>query len=300
MGTGTGLARTRLASTRLARAGLARYGVAWLYLIGFTVAEFVYAVLSSSHQSAVLQWASTNVVNLHHDPVGSLVASAFFPGGFAATWPVLIALAMFGANRALGNWRTALVCIAGHVIGTLVSEGIVDYRVAHHLLPVSDTRILDVGPSYIVVSAIAVAVLYGSWPARVAAALDFAALVLAGHIFSGLTNLDVAAVGHTTAIIVAVLLGSLLAWQQRRGRDQQPRASASRTIPAASSRPSRAGGSSGGAPEPHSSDRWTKIGRRPRAAAARRSDACAATIPASSGWQSSRRSAVRYTLASGL
>jgi hypothetical protein len=280
--------------------GLARYRVAWLYLAGFVIAELVYAALSSGEQSAVLQWASTNVVNLHHDPVGSLVASAFIPGGFALTWPVLIALALFGANRALGNWRTAVVCAAGHVLGTLVSEGIVDYRVAHHLLPVSDTRILDVGPSYVVVSAIAVAVLYGSWPARVAAALDFAALVLGGHIFSGLSKLDVAAVGHTTAIMVSVLLASLLAWQRRRGRRQQPRASASSTIPAASSRPSSPGESAGGAPEPHSRGRWTKIGRRPSAAAARRSDACAATIPASSGWQSSRRSAVRYTLASGL
>ncbi len=196
---------------------VSRYGIAWLYLAGFVVAELIYAALPSSDQSAVLQWASTNVVNLHHDPVGSLVVSAFVPGGFSATWPILIALALFGANRALGNWRTAVVCVAGHVLGTLVSEGIVDYRVTRGLLPASDTRILDVGPSYIVVSAIAVAVLYGSWLARVAAALDFAVLVVGGHIFSGLSQLDVAAVGHTTAIAVSVLLGSLLAWQLRRG-----------------------------------------------------------------------------------
>src|ERR1017187_10262437 len=200
-----------------ARTLVARYAVAWLYLAGFVIAEVVYAALSPHDQSAVLQWASTNVVNLHHDPVGSLPASMFIPAARGTSWPALIALALFGANRALGNWRTAVVCAAGHVIGTLVSEGIVDYRVTHGLLPASDTRILDVGPSYIVVSAIAVAVLYGSWPARVAAGLDFAALVLAGHIFSGLSQLDVAAVGHTTAIIVSVLLASLLA--ARAGRD---------------------------------------------------------------------------------
>jgi hypothetical protein len=203
--------------TGLARAGLARYGVAWLYLAGFVLAELVYAALPSGDQSAVLQWASTNVVNLHHDPAGSLVASAFVPEGSAVAWPILIALALFGANRALGNWRTAVVCAAGHVLGTLVSEGILDYRVAHGLLPASDTRILDVGPSYVVVSAITVAVLYGSRPARAAAVLDFAVLVLAGHIFSGLSHLDVAAVGHTTAIIVSVLLASLPA--ARAGRD---------------------------------------------------------------------------------
>ena len=197
---------------------LSRYAVAWAYLAGFVIAELIYAALPSSDQTAVLRWASTNVVNLHHDPVGSLAASAFIAPAFATSWPFLIALALFGANRALGNWRTAVVCGAGHVLGTLVSEGIVDYRVTHGALPASATRILDVGPSYIVVAAIAVAVLYGSWPARVAAAVDFALLVLAGNIFGGLTKLDVAAVGHLTAIMVAVAAGSLLAWQRRRSR----------------------------------------------------------------------------------
>ena len=194
---------------------LGRYAVAWAYLAGFVIAELIYAALPSRDQAAVLRWASTNVVNLHHDPVGSLVASAFIPAAFATSWPLLIALALFGANRALGNWRTAVVCGAGHVLGTLVSEGIVDYRVTHGTLPGSAARILDVGPSYIVVAAIAVAVLYGSWPARVAAALDFVLLVVVGNIFGGLTELDVAAVGHVTAIMVAVAAGSLLARQRR-------------------------------------------------------------------------------------
>jgi hypothetical protein len=213
----------RISLTRLPlRTLLIRYAVAWLYLTGFIIAEVAYAALSLHDQSAVRQWASTTVVNLHHDPVSSLAASAFIPSSFAATWPVLIALALFGANRALGNWRTAVVCVTGHVVGTLVSEGIVGYRVAHGLLPVSATRILDVGPSYIVVSAIAVAVLYGSWPARVAATLDFAALVIVGNIFGALSKLDVAAVGHATAIAVSVLVGSLLAWQLRRGPRPDP------------------------------------------------------------------------------
>ena len=197
---------------------LSRYAVAWAYLAGFVIAELSYAALPSGDQAAVLRWASTNVVNLRHDPVGSLAASAFIPAAFGTAWPLLIALALFGANRALGNWRTAVVCVAGHVLGTLVSEGIVDYRVTRGALPASAARILDVGPSYIVVAAIAVAVLYGSRPARAAAALDLALLVFAGNIFGGLAKLDVAAVGHLTAIIVGISVGSLLAWQRRRSR----------------------------------------------------------------------------------
>jgi hypothetical protein len=53
------------------------YAVAWLYLAGFIVAEVVYAALSPHDQAAILGWASTNVHNLRHHPVGSLVASAF-------------------------------------------------------------------------------------------------------------------------------------------------------------------------------------------------------------------------------
>jgi membrane associated rhomboid family serine protease len=201
---------------------VARYAVAWLYLAAFTVADLTCAALSPREQASVLGWASTNVHNLSHDPVGSLVASAFVAQGYTAAWPALIALAMFGACRVLGNWRTALVCATGHVIGTLVSEGIVGYRVSRGLLPASDRFIVDVGPSYVVMSAIVVALLYGPWLARAAAAIDLALLVFVGDIFGGLSNLNVAAVGHVTAIIVAALLGSFLAWQTRR-RTKRPR-----------------------------------------------------------------------------
>jgi hypothetical protein len=194
---------------------LSRYAVAWAYLIAVVITGIVQAALSRSDRAALLRWASTNVVNLRHDPVGSLAASAFFTAASAAAWPALIALAMFGANRALGNWRTVLVCAAGQVIGTLVSEGILGYREARGLLPAADRYIIDVGPSYVVVSAIVVAILYGSWLARGAAAADFVILVFVGQIFSGLSRLDVAAVGHLTAIVVAAILGSLLIWRLR-------------------------------------------------------------------------------------
>jgi hypothetical protein len=195
---------------------LTSYAVAWLYLAGFIAVQVAYAALSPHDQAAVLAWASTNVHNLRHHPVGCLVASAFVTQTYATAWTVLIALAMFGANRVLGNWRTALVCAAGQVIGTLVSEAIVGYRVCHGLLPEADRYIIDVGPSYVVVSAIVVALLYGSWLARAAAALDLALLVFVGNIFGGLSDLDVAAIGHVTAMTVAAAVGSLLLWQRRR------------------------------------------------------------------------------------
>jgi hypothetical protein len=209
------------------RSAVTRYAVAWLYLAGFVIAESAFAALSPHDRSVVIAWASTNVVNLRHNPAGTLVVSAFFSTSVVTAWPIAIAFALFGANRVLGNWRTALLCAAGQVLGTLVSEGIVEYRVAHHLLPATAARIVDIGPSYVVVSALAVPTLYGSRAFRLMAVADLAALIFVSRIFSGLTHLDVAAVGHATALGVSIVLGTLLTWQRiRRAGDKERNVSA--------------------------------------------------------------------------
>lgn len=195
-----------------------RYAVAWGYLAVFTACDITLALLSPGARSAVQQWASTNIVNLRHDPLGSLIVSALIPGEEFIAWPFLIAIALFGVNRVLGNRRTLLVCVAGHVLGTLVSEGIAAYRIGQGLLPESASRIIDIGPSYVVVAAITVAILYGPWLVRIAAAVDLILLIFGGGIFDGLTTFEVAAVGHTTSMVVAAVLGSVLVWRLRRTR----------------------------------------------------------------------------------
>ena len=193
-----------------------RYAFAWAYLACYLAAEFVWVLLTPRAQATLTAWASTNVANLEHEPVGPLVLSAFVGPGYPLVWPVLIALAVFGANRALGNAGTTLACIAGHMIGSLVSEGIVAYRVDAGQLAVTDRYLTDVGPSYVVVSAIVIAAVCGTWPARAAAALDFAVLVIGGHIFGGLSHLDVSAVGHLTALVTAAAAVTLTLARRRR------------------------------------------------------------------------------------
>ncbi len=126
----------------------------------------VYSQLDPAAQAQLVAWASTNVANLEHEPVLPLLVSAFVAPGYWVAWPVLIALALFGANRALGNGRTALVCLAGQVIGTLVSEGIVAYRVDAGQLAEANRHLSDVGPSYVVVSAVVVALAPRRQPPR--------------------------------------------------------------------------------------------------------------------------------------
>lgn len=193
---------------------LARYAVTWCYLAVFGAAEIAYALLPDRDRSAVLAWASTNVHNLAHNPAGCMIASAFVAAGALTAWPLLIAAGMTGANGVLGNWRIAVTCIAGHVIGTLVSEGILGYQITHGTMPAADRFITDVGPSYIVVTAIAVGLLWGSWAGRLAAAVALAVLVFVGQIFSGLSHLEVSAVGHLIALLTGCVLGSFLAWQR--------------------------------------------------------------------------------------
>jgi hypothetical protein len=188
---------------RLDRVMVRRYAFAWAYLACYLAADLIWVLLTPYARATLTGWASTNVANLEHEPIGPLVLSAFVGPGYLLVWPVLIAVAVFGASRAFGTARAALICVAGHVIGSLVSEGIVAYRVDAAQLPVSDRYLTDVGPSYVVVSAIVIAVLCGTWLVRAAAALDFAVLVVGGHIFGGLSHLDVSAVGHLTALVTA-------------------------------------------------------------------------------------------------
>ncbi len=191
------------------------YAAAAVFLVLFAIGGLVTTLLSPHESAALRLWASTNVASLQHHPVPALVLSAFLPSGPPFAWLALIALTMFGANRAVGTARLALICAAGHLIGTGVSEGIVAYRVDYGSLPPAWSHIPDVGPSYVVVSAIVVAVMFGTWLTRVTALAVFAVLVFVSHIFAGLTSLHVAAVGHLTAIVTAAALGLVLAVRQR-------------------------------------------------------------------------------------
>ena len=194
-----------------------RYAFASAYLACFVAVEVGYAQLTPAAQSRLISWASTSVANLEHEPVLPLLLSALVTPGYLGLWPVLIALALFGANRALGNTRTALVCLAGQVIGSLVSEGIVAYRVDAGQLAVANRHLTDVGPSYVVVSAIVIALACGTWLARALAAVDLVVLVFPGHIFGGLSQLDVSAVGHLTAMLTAAAATALILARRGRG-----------------------------------------------------------------------------------
>lgn len=183
-----------------------RYAFAWCFLGAYLFGGIVYAALGHHGQAVLTGWATTSVANLEHEPVVPLLLSPFTGQRDWFAWLLLVGLTLFGANRAVGSPRAAVICLAGHVLGTLVSEGIVAYRVDAGQLPVSYRHLTDVGPSYVVMSAIVIVLLRGTARTRVAAGLSLAVLIFTGNVFGGLSRLDVAAVGHLTAAVTAAVM----------------------------------------------------------------------------------------------
>jgi hypothetical protein len=169
----------------------------------------ILANLGATTRQSWLAWASTNLANLHDRPLAVLVASAFLVDGDALAWVALALVGLFAASRALGNARTVLLVATAHVVGTLVSEGILAYRIASGAAPAADRFLLDVGPSYVVVCALVAAIAYSTWPGRIASGAGFA--LAAPQLFEGLTRFEVSAVGHTCSVVVALAVGYPLA-----------------------------------------------------------------------------------------
>lgn len=158
---------------------------------------------------------STNLANLADHPVRSLVGSAFVTDdGTVISWVVLAVVGLSAAGGALGNVRLAALLAGSHVLGTLVSETVLDAQIRAGTMPVANRLIVDVGPSYVIAPALVLGMLLAPHVvARAASGLGLA--LLAPHLFGGLTHLEVSSVGHVVAIGVALLAGPALAADRR-------------------------------------------------------------------------------------
>jgi hypothetical protein len=186
--------------------------------VGYTVALGIGTALLHSRprpeRDAWLDWASTNLANAPHHPIGALVVSALFTDGDVGGWLVLSLVGLGTVGWRLGAWRTATVVVAAHVIGTVISEGILGIRIASGAVPRTELHTRDIGPSYVVVAALVAGIAYGPWLAKLPCALGFASV--APSLFGGLFQLVVSSVGHVCAIAVALLLGGLFRYRLRR------------------------------------------------------------------------------------
>ncbi len=190
---------------------------ATLYTTAFALSATALATRSYARQEAWLAVLSTNLVNLEQHPLRCLVGSAFVTQDSVNDWIVLSAIGLGVAGQVLGNGRLAALIAATHLLGTAVSESVLQMQIRFGAAPVGQRLIVDVGPSFVVAPALVVGIMYGRGWARVLSGAAFAAL--APHLFGGLLHLDVSAVGHTTAIMTAVLAAPALV-QSRRVRTE--------------------------------------------------------------------------------
>lgn len=200
---------------------LDRWSVATGYVVALALATLALALQPQPERAGWLDWSSTNLANLHDHPVRAMLFSAVLSDGTIVGWVPMGLVGLGACGVALGAWRTLLLVAAAHVIGTVISQGIVDYRIAHAALGTDAATMRDIGPSYVVTAAVVAGLAYGPRLGRLACAACLA-LLLPG-LFGGLPHLAVASVGHVCSVVVALGLGSLLAWSVRRRRRARQR-----------------------------------------------------------------------------
>lgn len=212
---------------------LRRFPLPVAFIVAMCAVSSVYAYgLGPSGQRSLVAWTATNLANLRSDPLGTLVASAFVSETAPWVWLGFAAAGLFPLAYRFGNSRALLLVGAAHVIGTLLSEGLLAWRISAGAEPVAMRTTDDVGPSYVIASALLATILYGtgpgprtpvSWPFdriagrwwRLLAAVGL--IALAPSLFEGIGRLDFTAVGHVVALSTGAAAGLLLTLGERRG-----------------------------------------------------------------------------------
>jgi hypothetical protein len=226
----------------------ARAGVAIAYALALVVTTLAFRAQSPAGRRAWLAWASTNLANLGDHPIGAMVTSAFITEGSLLSWGLTAMVGLVVLNWSLGNWRTAALVGTAHVLGTVISQGILAYKISAGVAPQTDRYIIDVGPSYVVACALVAGAAFGLGAQRLPAAGGFA--LFAPNSFLGLPTLEVSSVGHFCSVVIALAVGWPL-WRSARSRAARdatdPAAAPASTAPA-----STAPASTAPAPEPAS------------------------------------------------
>jgi hypothetical protein len=193
-------ARLRILLPRLLR------NPALYYVVALTVAAVVEDTITADRLRRLMDWCSTNLANIRPGghPVEAFVASAFIPQESAGVWP-FFALSLFSVVAALGARKTVLVLGGVHIGVSLATEALVWLQIHRGTRPWSDERMWDTGPSYLVVTALAIAIA----TARPLWLRLVWALCLAGaapSLLEGIDHADYTAIGHVLSFSVGVVV----------------------------------------------------------------------------------------------
>ncbi|MDT0438497.1 MULTISPECIES: rhomboid-like protein [Streptomyces] len=127
----------------------------WLAILFVTTVALHH--MSPHFETEFLRRRSTNIHELSDDPGRVLLQSAMWiDGGRWLPYAVLYTVFHAPAERWLGTLRWLMVCVAAHVLATLISEAALLKAVRDGLAPHSAIDTLDIGVSYALAGVVAV------------------------------------------------------------------------------------------------------------------------------------------------
>lgn len=179
---------------------------AFWYVVALTVAAVVENTISRDHLERLMDWCSTNLANIRPSghPVEAFVASAFIPQESAGVWP-FFALSLFSVVTVLGARRAVLLLGGVHVGVSVLTEGLVWWRIHHGTLPRSDAHMWDTGPSYLVVAALTIAIAVAR-PLWLRAVWVVCLAGAAPSLLQGIDRGDYTAIGHVLSFSIGLVV----------------------------------------------------------------------------------------------
>ncbi|MFF9393281.1 rhomboid-like protein [Streptomyces griseoluteus] len=194
---GAGLGRAGRAVVAYVRSAPGTY--VWLAILFVTTVALHH--MSPEFEKEFLRQRSTNIHELSKNPVRVLITSGMWIDG--EHWlPYVAAYSVFHAQveRWVGTARWVVVCVAAHVLATLISELALLRAINDGHAPASAVNTLDIGVSY------ALAGVMGVLTYRIAAPWKYAYLavlltVYTAPLVDGRTFTDV---GHALAALIGL------------------------------------------------------------------------------------------------
>lgn len=189
-----------------ALSGLSRVRVTVAYTAALAAVAVVMLRLGPQGQEAVIRRASTNLHNLHHGHLGTLIGSAFVnePDVMYVWLPGLVALLAL-AELVWTSRRLVLVFAVGHLGATLIVAAALAAALTAGLASTALANAADVGMSYGAVGVLGA--LTAAIPARWRAAWAGWWLAAAAAAVA-LSGGDFTTVGHAVALVLGMLLST--------------------------------------------------------------------------------------------
>ncbi|MFC9845956.1 rhomboid-like protein [Streptomyces sp. NPDC060223] len=173
----------------------------YIWLLILFVTTVAVHQMSPAFEQEFLRQRSTNIHELSSNPIRVLFSSAMWiDGGYWLPYAFLYTVFHAQAEHWLGTARWLAVCVAAHVLATLISEGALLLAIRHGMAPQSAVNTLDIGVSYALAGVIAVLTYRIAAPWRYPY-LAVVLLVYGVPLATGRTFTDL---GHFTSVLIGL------------------------------------------------------------------------------------------------